>query len=163
MSPLRADSENTFYEGTHRPRSDLTLDRTDYQKNGKKMFTTILRKPNIMNIASRNIFKLCQKDPRNHDENILIAYYLINKIGYFSYKLERILMPNLAAKLKSKEYKAGETIIKTGEEGDCMFIMFKGIADVLIKVILIFYIFYRQRNHQGFLKNPFLITQKSQQ
>lgn len=98
------------------------------------MFKTILRKPFLEQVSTKNVYELCKKDPRNKDENIFIAYYLINKIGYFSQRLERILIPNLAAKLTCEHYKRGEFIIKTGQEADWLFIMHEGLADVIIKV-----------------------------
>ncbi|CAI2371141.1 unnamed protein product [Moneuplotes crassus] len=99
----------------------------------KSMPQSPLFSSNLENISS-SIYELCRKDCRNRDENIYVASYLINCIGYFSQKLERIVMPSLAAKLKGRFYNSGETIIKTGEIGDRMFIMYKGTADVLIRI-----------------------------
>jgi CRP-like cAMP-binding protein len=88
----------------------------------------------MTNISSRDIFSLWKKEFRNKDENILIAYYLIAKIGYFSTRLDTLLMPSLAKKLQAMEVGRDMVIVRQGDEADCMFIMYRGHAEVEVKV-----------------------------
>lgn len=72
------------------------MEEKKLQDEAKLMFKTKLVPPNFDNVSTTDIFSLCKKDPRTKDEDLVIAYYLIENVGYFSQRLERILMPNLS-------------------------------------------------------------------
>ena len=72
------------------------LEEKKLEDEAKLVFKTKLEPPNFNNVSTTDIFTLCRKDPRTKDEDLVIAYYLVDNVGYFSQRLERILMPNLS-------------------------------------------------------------------
>jgi CRP-like cAMP-binding protein len=82
----------------------------------------------------KDVFELYTLNPveRDPNTNLYIGEYLWKKITYFSL-IERSIMPKLAEVMIPKVYNEFEHIIKEGDEGDRMFILMKGKADVYIK------------------------------
>ena len=68
---------------------------------------------------------------RDQNTNLYIAEYIWKRIPYFS-GIQRSLMPKIAERMKSQRFKASEYIIKEGDEGDRMFVLMRGKAEVFI-------------------------------
>ncbi|CAI2379280.1 unnamed protein product [Moneuplotes crassus] len=87
-------------------------------------------------INGRTPFEICYNRTQmagsegNIDENLYIADYLINNIDFF--KMKQIdIMPYIARKLKAIRYNPGDVIIRKGDDGDCMYILYKGKIKII--------------------------------
>ena len=97
----------------------------------KKEEDYALRKPNMYKLSTSEVFKLCELQFKNDDECLHIADYLNENIRYFKI-VNRLILPKVASVLEGEAYLEGDTIIRQGERGDCMYIIYRGSVNVYV-------------------------------
>lgn len=92
-----------------------------------------LKKYERSRVKGNTPFEVCLTNPeeRNDNESLYIADYLMNNIEYFK-KVDLDLMPYISKHLSAKHFKKGELIIKKGDDGDCMYVLYKGLVEVIL-------------------------------
>lgn len=72
------------------------------------------------------------KDKRTPNDNLFLAHYLYQNIKFFA-TFNLTLIAFISRKLSAEKFKKDEVIIQKGDIGDCMYIIYKGVVEVIIE------------------------------
>eukprot|EP00347_Sterkiella_histriomuscorum_P004455 403360397 len=83
--------------------------------------------------SNQNIFKLCQKlhKERGINDRRAICNYLKNKVNFFK-DIEKEKLETLTQKIATLEYEPNQTMIKQGDEGDFLLIIYEGKVEIQV-------------------------------
>lgn len=82
-----------------------------------------------------NIFEICRDKITRTDEQIEgIAYYLSTKIPFFS-SIQRGILMQLCRGIRAKEFTHNESIMRQGEEADCLYVLYEGLIDIQVNKV----------------------------
>lgn len=98
------------------------------------MVWNILNKYDKIALSGRTPFEVCcvPKEQRNSNDNIFVADYLYNNVNFFA-SMNIVLVAFISWKMIAQSYKENEKIIVKGEEGDWMYVIYKGTVEVMIE------------------------------
>lgn len=98
--------------------------------NGTKQFKNYDK----VALSGRTAFEvaLINKEQRSPNDNLYIAHYLHQNVKFFS-SMNLTLISFISRKLSAERYKKDQEIITKGDIGDCMYIIYKGIVEVIIE------------------------------
>ena len=73
---------------------------------------------------------LMGREQRSPNDNLFLAHYLYQNVKYFS-SINLTLIAFISRKMSAVKFSMGDMIITKGEVGECMFIIYKGVVEVL--------------------------------
>ncbi|CAI2366556.1 unnamed protein product [Moneuplotes crassus] len=85
-------------------------------------------------LSFTNPFDICLIPPedRTPNDNLYLAHYLLQNVKYISV-MNLTLIAFISRKITAQRYCMSQKIIIKGEIGDCMYILYKGIVEVIIE------------------------------
>ena len=132
---LRESSDerrNHSDEEGHVPKVEISQEQMAFGievlSNGTKQFKNYDK----VLLSESNPFKIACLDPerRTSNDNLYLAHYLQQNVKFFAI-MNLTLIAFISRKLTAKKYEIDEKIIIKGEVGDCMYIVYKGLVEVV--------------------------------